>query len=55
MSDDVEQEMDAVIGEVKQRGCEDRGEGLQPRHVYLDSSGKCVCGHGPDLSERRMR
>jgi len=34
--------------------CEDRGDGLNPRHVYLDGSGKCQCGGGPKLSERRM-
>jgi hypothetical protein len=35
--------------------CEDRGEGLNPRHVYLDGSRRCQCGYGPDLSERRAR
>jgi hypothetical protein len=34
--------------------CEDRGEGLNPRHVYLVGSAKCQCGQGPKLSERRM-
>lgn len=44
-----------VIAEAKSRGCEERGEGLKPRHVYFDGSGKCCCGRGPDLSEQRMR
>jgi len=35
--------------------CEDRGEGRKPCHVYLDGSGRCQCGEGPDLNERRMR
>lgn len=35
--------------------CEDRGEGRKPRHVYLDGSGRCQCGKGPDLNERRMK
>lgn len=38
-----------------QASCEDRGEGLKPRHVYLAGSEECVCTHGPQLSERRMR
>lgn len=37
-----------------QAGCEDRGEGLKPRHVYLAGSEECVCGRGPKLSERRI-
>lgn len=53
--DDIRSDFDAVIEQVKRIGCEDRGEGLKPRHVYLDGSGKCVCGDGPQLSERRMK
>src|ERR1044072_1144151 len=40
------------IAELK---CVDRGEGLKPMHIYLDGSGKCECGQGPNLSEQRMR
>jgi hypothetical protein len=35
--------------------CVDRGEGLKPCHVYVDGSGRCQCGHGPDLNERKMK
>jgi hypothetical protein len=35
--------------------CEERGEGLNPSHVYVNGSGRCQCGKGPDLSERRMK
>lgn len=48
----IAEQMDAVIAEVH---CEDRGEGLRPRHVYLDGSGRCQCGDGPDLMKERMR
>jgi len=51
----VRDEFNAVVEEVKRVGCIDRGEGLKPTHVYLDGSGKCVCGDGPQLSERRMK
>ena len=35
--------------------CMDRGEGLKPCHVYVDGSGRCQCGDGPDLNERRVK
>jgi hypothetical protein len=50
--DDLAQQANETIRNVT---CEERGEGLNPRHVYLDGSGRCQCGHGPDLSERRIK
>lgn len=50
----TEKEADAAIEQAKQ-GCVERGEGLEPCHVYLEGATKCVCQRGPDLSERRMR
>ena len=35
--------------------CVDRGEGLKPCHVYVDGSGRCQCGDGPDLNDRRVK
>jgi len=50
----VKQEADQWTAEkIAQLQCEDRGAGLKPRHVYLDGSGKCVCGQGSILTERR--
>lgn len=38
-----------------QANCEDRGEGLKPRHVYLAGSEECACGRGPKLSAKGER
>jgi hypothetical protein len=54
IDNEVRNEFDAIVEQVKRVGCVDRGEGLQPMHVYLDGSGRCQCGNGPKLSERRM-
>lgn len=35
--------------------CEDRGERLKPRHVYVDGSGKCQYEKGPELGQRKAR
>jgi hypothetical protein len=51
-NDDVAEQANAVIESVKE--CVDRGEGLKPCHVYVDGSGRCQCGMGPILTERRM-
>ena len=48
-------EFDALVAAAKcERRFDDQGNELKPRHVYLDGSGKCECGDGPNLSERRM-
>lgn len=52
--DEVAREADSAINAARQ-GCIERGEGLNPMHVYLDDGGKCACGLGPDLNERRMK
>lgn len=47
-------EANKIIAEAK-LSCEDRGEGFNPRHVYLEGSTICVCTKGPDLMKERMR
>lgn len=50
-----DEESEWTPGRIRGLKCEDRGAGLKPRHVYVDGSGRCQCGRGPDLNERRMR
>ena len=51
----VAQRANEAIAEATCIGCEDRGEGLKPMHIYIDGSGQCQCKRGPNLTERRMR
>lgn len=51
--DEVAREVNAAIEAAHQ--CVDRGEGFNPCHVYVDGSGKCQCGRGPVLDQRRLK
>jgi hypothetical protein len=50
--DEVREEFNSIVDSVRE--CVDRGDGLNPCHVYLDGSGECQCKRGPRLDERRM-
>lgn len=51
--DEVARAANQAIAEAQR--CVDRGEGFKPCHVYVDGSGECQCGRGPDLSQRRIK
>jgi hypothetical protein len=54
MDQDTANEANETIHTARQ-SCEDRGEGLKPRHVYLEGATECVCKRGPNLELQRMK
>lgn len=55
ISNNVARDTNQAIDLAKKIGCIDRGEGFKPMHIYIDGSGKCCCGNGPNLNEQRMK